>query len=97
MDYLCAAADNPSDSLFCAESGRGLMDNPHYCSAGWSFYHKLADTFMNFETNEQYSPEMFDEMEYDSRYAKLREHFQTCPQCSLEEARSEKKRPTPVR
>lgn len=66
---------------------------PHYCPTGWSLYQKLAETHMNFETQEYVSPEMFDKKEHDARLAKLDEHMQTCVQCSIEESRFEKKRP----
>jgi hypothetical protein len=67
---------------------------PHYCSTGWSLYHKLAETFMNFETGEQYSGEMFDHEKHTACVAKLGEHFQTCAQCYLADL---KKPPAPVR
>ncbi len=70
------------------------MANPHYCSTGWSLYQKVADTFVNFETGEEYPPEKFDKEKHAVSEAKLDEHLQTCPQCSIEEARFKKKRAT---
>ena len=74
-----------------------LCRAPHYCSTGWSLYDKLAETFMNFETGEQYSAGKFAEEEHAACLARLDEHFKTCVQCSIEESRFEKKRATPVR
>jgi len=73
------------------------MDNPHYCSTGWSLYEKLAETFVNFETQEDVLAEKFDTGEYNSRLARLDEHLHTCTRCSIEESRFEKKRPQYVR
>jgi len=53
---------------------------------------------MNFETEEQ-SAEKFDQAKekHAACIAKLDEHFKTCAQCSLEDARDGKKRATSVR
>jgi hypothetical protein len=66
------------------------MDNPHYCSTGWSLYDELGEIHMNFDKSA-----VFDEKHYAGWLAKINEQFQTCAQCSLEDARYEKKRPTP--
>jgi hypothetical protein len=74
------------------------MDNPHYCETGWSLWHKLAETFCNLETGEDYPPEMFGEMEEKGKAcdSALQEHLQACVQCSTEEYRFKKKRAAPV-
>lgn len=73
------------------------MGNPQYCSTGWNLYEKLAETHFNFETGKDIPPELFDDKKYEACLAKLNEHFEACPRCSLEEARFGKKRAVPVR
>jgi hypothetical protein len=68
------------------------LGNPHYCSTGWSLYERLAKNHFNFETRKDVPPELFDEKNYEACLVQLNEHFETCPQCSLEESRFEKKR-----
>jgi len=80
------------------------MSFTDYCSTGQNLYHKLAETFMNFETGEQYdTPEKLDHEKHAACIAGLDEHFKTCAQCSLADsefdnmrARSAKKLPQPV-
>jgi hypothetical protein len=72
------------------------MAEPHYCSTGWNLYQKLAENHWNFETGEDVPPELFDVKNYDDCLSKLNEHMETCPQCSLEEARFQKKRAVPA-
>jgi hypothetical protein len=56
-------------------------------------------TYVNVETGEEYPLEMLGEKhkEHAVCLAALNEHVETCPQCSLEESRFEKKRAVPVR
>jgi hypothetical protein len=82
------------------------MSFTDYCSTGQSLYHKLAMTFMNVETGEEYSEEYLRETfhkKHPACIAELDEHVQTCAQCSLADAeldnlraRSVKKLPQPV-
>jgi hypothetical protein len=82
------------------------MSFTDYCSTGQSLYHKLAMTFMNVETGEEYSEEYLRETfdkEHPAAVARLEEHIKTCAQCSLSDsefdnmrARSAKKLPQPV-
>jgi hypothetical protein len=46
---------------------------------------------------EMFDKEMVDEEKHAACIAKLDEHFKTCAQCSLEDARDQKKRATAVR
>jgi hypothetical protein len=69
------------------------MDNPHYCSTGWSLYHQLAEAHMNYG---KVPGEIF-KRDLAAAQSRLGEHMKACAQGSIEEFRFEKKRATSVR
>lgn len=58
------------------------MDSPDYCPTAHSLFYKLAETYMNFETKEVYSPEDIDVKENALRQATLDQHLETCVECA---------------
>ena len=64
-----------------------------YCPIALGLYDKLADSFMNLETGEDWPTEMLEEKEKAGLQARhdLGEHLETCVQCSMEEFRIHKK------
>jgi hypothetical protein len=82
---------------------------PNYCSTGWSLYENIADMWAKWDkvfpewavvggqppetmTTEQAAAQKA----VNEAYNKCYEHLDTCPVCSIEESRLEKKRATPV-
>jgi hypothetical protein len=81
----------------------------NYCLTGWNLYGNIADMWAKWDkvfpewavggrppetmTTEQAAAQQAVNEAYD----RVNEHLDTCPHCSLEEARTGKKRATSVR